>query len=132
MSAYVRVSLGDERYGVDVSYVREVAELDDVTPLPGAGPHVAGVWHLHGEILPVVRVSGLLRAPAGEPRRLVVVVHHERRAGLAVDAAEEVEELPEPDAPGEPLTVGAVLHDGRTIGIVDVPALLDAVATSVR
>ncbi|MDP9133905.1 MAG: chemotaxis protein CheW [Actinomycetota bacterium] len=131
MTAYVRVSLGGESYGVDVAHVRGVAELDTVVAVPGAGPHVAGISHLQGEILPIVRISDLLRAPQGEPRQIVVVQDGERRAGLAVDAAEQVEELPEPTALDEPLTHGAILHDGRTIGIVDVPALLDAVSASV-
>jgi purine-binding chemotaxis protein CheW len=132
MTAYVCVSLGGESYGVDVAHVRGVAELDTVVAVPGAGPHVPGISQLLGEILPIVRISDLLRAPQGQPRQIVVVQDGERRAGLAVDAAEQVEELPEPAAPDEPLTHGAILHDGRTIGILDVPALLDAVAASVR
>jgi purine-binding chemotaxis protein CheW len=132
MTAYVRVSLGGERYGVDVAHVREVTQMGVVVTVPGAGPHVVGVSDLRGEIVTVVRISELLRAPRGSPRRLVVVEDDERRAGLCVDAAKEVEELPAPVASAAPLTKGAVLHDGRTIGIVDVPALLDAVAESVR
>ncbi len=132
MTAYVRVSLGDESYGVDVAHVRRVAELDSVVAVAGAGPHVAGISQLDGEILPIVRITDLLRAPEGEPRQIVVVQDGERRAGLAVDAAEEVEELPDPAVSDELLTHGAILHDGRTIGILDVPALLDAVAASVR
>jgi chemotaxis signal transduction protein len=100
--------------------------------VPGAGPHVAGISHLQGEHLPIVRIDELLRAPSGEPRRIVVVEDRDRRAGLAVDAAEQVEELPDPAPSDEPLTHGAVLYDGHTIGILDVPALLDAVAASVR
>jgi purine-binding chemotaxis protein CheW len=132
MTAYVRLSLGSERYGVEVAHVRGVAMLDAVVEVPGAGPHVAGVLHLHGEILPIVRVGELLRAPPGEPRRIVVVEDRQRRAGLAVDAAEQVEELPDPLPSDEPMTHGAVLHDGHTIGILDVPALFDAISASVR
>jgi purine-binding chemotaxis protein CheW len=131
VTVHVRVAVGGERYGIAVDCVREVAELGDVVAVPGAGPNLTGLRHLHGELLPVLRISGLLRAPAGAPRRIIVVEDGGRRAGLAVDAAEEVEELPPADAPGEPLTRGAVLHEGRVIGLLDVPALLDAAAASV-
>jgi purine-binding chemotaxis protein CheW len=127
MSAHVCVALGAERYGLAVEHVREVAEIGTVVPVPGAGPRVAGIRHLHGEILPIVRLHDLLGAPAGDPRRIVVVYDGDRCAGLAVDRAEEVEELPEPDAHGEPLTRGSVLHQGTMLGVLDVPALLDAV-----
>jgi purine-binding chemotaxis protein CheW len=112
--------------------VREVTQMGAVVTVPGAGPHVVGVSDLHGELVTVIRISELLSAPRGSPRRLVVVEDDERRAGLCVDGANEVEELPEPLAAAAPLTRGAVLHEGHTIGILDVPALLDAVAASVR
>jgi chemotaxis signal transduction protein len=131
VTTYVRVALGGERYGIAVGHVREVTEIGAVVAVPGAGPHVTGVRHLHGEILPVIRLSGLLDTPAGAPARIVVVEESGRRAGLTVDVAENVEELPEPDGPGHPLTRGAVLHAGQVIGVLDVHALLDAVSASV-
>jgi purine-binding chemotaxis protein CheW len=132
VTAYVRVSLGGERYAVDVAHVREVTQMGAVVTVPGAGPHVVGVSDVHGELVTVIRISELLSAPRGSPRRLVVVEDHGRLAGLCVDGANEVEQLPEPVAAAAPLTNGAVLHDGCTIGILDVPAVLDAVGESVR
>jgi len=127
MSAHVCVALGAERYGIAVEHVREVAQLDTVVPVPGAARWIAGVRHLRGEILPVVRLHDLLGAPAGDPRRVVVVRDRDRSAALAVDRADAVEDLPEPDGAGERLTRGAVLHRDAVLGILDVPAILDAV-----
>lgn len=132
MSIHVCVTLGTERYGVAVEHVREIAEIGTVVPVPGAGARVAGIRHLRGEILPVVRLHDLLGAPPGNPRRIVVVHDDDRWACLAVDRADEVEDLPEPDGPGAPLTLGAVLHDGAMLGILDVPALLDVLGAPVR
>jgi purine-binding chemotaxis protein CheW len=128
MSVHVCIALGAERYGVAVEHVREVAELGTIVPVPGAGPQVVGIRHLHGEILPVVRLHDLLGAPAGRARRLVVVRVADHCAGLVVDQADDVEDLPEPDEPGEALTRGAVLHEGTVVGLLDVPAILDAVS----
>jgi purine-binding chemotaxis protein CheW len=131
VSTYVRVRVGGERYALAVEEVREIAELGEVTAVPAAGPHVAGVRQLHGELLPVIRLERLLGAPEGEPRRIVVVQKPGRAAGLAVDAAEDIGELPGAWEHGGPLTAGTVLHEGTIVGVIDVPALLDAVAVSV-
>ena len=127
MRAHVCIGLGFDRYAVDVEHVRVVTELGTIVPVPGAGPRIAGIRHLHGEILPVVRLRELVGASAGIPRRLVVVQEGARRAGLAVDRADCVADLPEPDGPAERLMRGTVLHDGAAHGVLDVPALLDAV-----
>jgi purine-binding chemotaxis protein CheW len=128
MSAHVCIALGFDRYAIAVEHVREVTELGTVVPVPGAGPRMAGIRHLHGEILPVVRLRNLLGAPAGNARRLVVVHEGDSCAGLAVDRADAVEDLPEPDEPGdEPWLRGTVEHDGVTRALLDVPAILDAV-----
>jgi purine-binding chemotaxis protein CheW len=129
MTAHLCVALGPEHYGLAVEHVREVAELGTIVPVPGAGTRVIGVRHLQGEILPVVRLRDFLGATGGEPHRIVVVHDGDCVAGLAVDRADGVEELAEPDAPGDPLTRGAVLHGGAIFGILDVPAILGAIRT---
>jgi purine-binding chemotaxis protein CheW len=126
MNAHVCITVGLECYAVPVERVREVAELGTVVSVPGAGRHVVGIRHLHGEILPVVRLNELLGAPAGNPRRIVVVHDGDRWAGLAVDRADYVEDLPEPEAPGNQLTRGSVLHGGAVVGLLEVSAILDA------
>ncbi|MEA2384588.1 MAG: purine-binding chemotaxis protein CheW [Solirubrobacteraceae bacterium] len=131
MKTYVRVAVGGEHYAIGVEQVREVAEAGDVVAVPGAGPNIAGIRHLHGEVLPVVRLSGLLGAPGGASARIVVVEDAGRRAGLGVDVVDGVGELPEPDATGNALTRGAVLDRGALVGVLDVRALLDAVSASV-
>ncbi len=127
MNAHVCIELGSERYAVGIEHVSEVTEAGGIVPVPGAGPLIAGVFDLRGEIVPVVRLRELIGAPAGEARRTVVVRAGDRCAGLAVDRADYVEDLPEPDAPGEPLMLGSVLLDGDIVGVLDVLAVFDAV-----
>lgn len=127
-SAHLRIVIGAEHYALDVTLVREVAELGDVVPVPGASTHVAGVQTLRGELLPIVHPQALLGVAAGAPRRVVVVDHAGRRAGLVVDRADEVSDLERTDEAAGPLTQGAVLCEGRLVGVLDVPALLDAVS----
>jgi purine-binding chemotaxis protein CheW len=126
----VRVRVGAEEYALPVRHVPEVAELGDVTPVPGSPPQVLGIRNLRGEVIPVFDMAAALGAAgSGEPSRIVLADVDGRRCGLAVDAVLEVAELEAADETVDsPLLSGAVLIDGRLVGMVDVPALLAALA----
>lgn len=126
----VRVRVGAEEYALPVRHVPEVADLGDLTPVPGTPPQVMGIRNLRGEVLPVFDMAvGMGAAGSGSPERIVLADVDGRRCALAVDAVIEVTELPEPEeAVDSPLLLGAVLVDGTLVGMVDVPALLEAMA----
>jgi purine-binding chemotaxis protein CheW len=126
----VRVRVGAEEFALPVRHVPEVAELGDVTPVPGAPPQVMGIRNLRGEVLPVFdHAAGLGIAGSGEPQRLVLADVGGRRCALAVDEVVEVTELDDAqEAVDSPLLTGSVLVDGRLIGLVDVAGLLEALA----
>lgn len=128
----VRVRVGAEEYALPVRHVPEVADLGDITPVPGTPAQVLGIRNLRGEVLPVFDMaSGLGTTGSGTPERLVLADAGGRRCALAVDAVVEVTELPPPEESVEsPLLLGAVLVDGVLVGVVDVPALLEAMAPS--
>jgi purine-binding chemotaxis protein CheW len=122
VNTHVSLRVGVELYAVPVEHVLEVAELGDVTPVPGAPPAVLGVWNLRGQILPVLDLGGLLGlARSIEPRRLVVVEAAGRRAGLAVDEVRDVAVLPGSTEETESeLLGGATLTEAGLVGVVDV------------
>lgn len=129
----VRVRVGDEEYALPVRHVPEVAELGDVTPVPGTPGRVLGIRNLRGEVLPVFDMAAVLSAAGGtDPQRIVLAEDPgppTRRCALAVDAVVEVAEVEDvTEAVDSPVLLGAALVDGRLIGVVDVPALLDALA----
>ena len=126
----VRVRVGAEEYALPVRHVPEVAELGDVTPVPGSPPQVLGIRNLRGEVIPVFDMAAALGASgSGETPRIVLADVDGRRCGLAVDAVLEVTELEAADeAVDSPLLLGAVLIEGRLVGMVDVPALLASLA----
>lgn len=127
MAAYLRVAVGAEHHALAVDGVREVVPVQDVVPVPGAGPHVLGVQALRGELLPVVGLAGLIGTRDGGGSRVVVVQDGDRRAGFLVDRAEEVEELDTQTGEHGP----GVMHEGRLIGVLDIPALLDTVVAGI-
>jgi purine-binding chemotaxis protein CheW len=127
----VRVLVADEHYALPVADVLEVAELGDVTPVPGAGAAVLGVRNLRGQVLPVVDLATVFELPPAHPERIVIAERGGLRAGLAVDAIDGVEELPEAseEVDSRYLT-GAALADGALVGVIDIESVLDAVEGS--
>jgi purine-binding chemotaxis protein CheW len=128
---HVRVRVADEHYALAVEDVLEVAELGDVTPVPGAGAAVLGVRNLRGQVLPVVDLATVFELPPAQPERIVIAEQGGLRAGLAVDAVAGVEELPEASEEVDSRHLaGATLADGALVGVIDVGSVLEAVEES--
>lgn len=127
---HVRVSIAREHYALPVTRVLEVAELGDLTPVPGSPPEIIGVRNLRGRVIPVMTLATLLDLPDGKPERIVVVELDERCAGLAVDAVVDVGGLPEASEQVESrYLTGAALVDGLLVGMLDADAILSSVAS---
>jgi purine-binding chemotaxis protein CheW len=126
---HVRVRVADEAYALPVGDVLEIADYGEVAPLPGAPAAIVGVRNLRGQVLPVVDLAKVLGlAPGTAPERIVVAENGGRRAGLAVDSVDDVEQLPDAVEETESsLLTGAVLIDGALVGVVNLAALLDSI-----
>lgn len=126
---HVSVLAGGEHYALAVEGVLEVAQIADVTPVPGAAAAILGVANLRGEIIPVVDLALLLGLHAARPpQRVVVTEEGGRRAGLAVEAVSDVGPVAAPtQAVESSLLRGATFVDGALVGIVDLRATLDAI-----
>lgn len=129
-SVHVRVRIAGEQYALPVDGVLEVAELGDVTPVPGAPASVLGVRNLRGQLITVIDLATLFGLDDDSPReRIVITEAGDRRAGLAVEAILDVESVSQPiEAAESEYLRGAVLADGQLVGVVDLSAALDAVA----
>lgn len=136
---------GEEPYAVPLATVREVARPGRITPVPGGSASLVGAIVLHGDILPVADVRGLLGLPP-DPERMsdacVIVIKRQNSlnepVGLLVDRIHEVRHAPAdaigdreltPDRrPSTPrLLAGQVrAEDGSLINVLDVPQVLAA------
>ena len=125
---HVRVRVADEDYALPIADVLEVAELGEVTPVPGAGAAVLGVQNLRGQVLTVVDLATVFGLAGSGPERIVIAERGGRRAGLAVDSVTGVEHLAEASEEIESRhLVGATLADGVLVGVIDVNSVLDGV-----
>jgi chemotaxis signal transduction protein len=128
-SLHVLVGVAGEHYALPVEDVLEVAEYGTVAPVPGAPGGVIGMRNVRGNVLPVLDAAQVFEiGRAGSPQRIAIVEHDGLRAGLAVDSVIGVDHLPEATEEVESRhLVGAALHDGALVGVVDVASVLVAV-----
>lgn len=83
-------------YALEVSHVREIVRLQEITPLPNAPELIEGVVDLRGAVVPVLdlaRVLGLGTGDDGTQARIVVLEFDGLVMGLWVDAATDVMSL---------------------------------------
>lgn len=99
-SKFLMCKLGNEMYGIDISYVTDIIELQKITEVPDMPEYVRGVINLRGQVIPVI---DLRRRFEMEPReyddRTVITVVQIRGSsiGFIIDTATEVQDIPEKD-----------------------------------
>jgi purine-binding chemotaxis protein CheW len=102
--------IGEDRYGIELTDVREVVPEPRLTPVPGAPPAVLGVVNLRGEVVPVLDTAQLLGLPAlGRLAYAVIAECDAGLAGLASDGEPMTAALHEPAGPGRFALAGGVV-----------------------
>lgn len=86
-------AVGDEEFGVDISQVREIVRLAQITYLPKAPAFIEGVMNLRGQIIAVTDLAkrlGISAKPRGEATRTIIVEVGNNTVGMIVDSVSEV------------------------------------------
>jgi purine-binding chemotaxis protein CheW len=92
----LRMRLGEQDYGIDISEVREILRKREITSIPRQPPYVEGVMNVRGSIIPVVNLKkrfGLPGEISSQPHA-VIVEAEEGPVGLLVDHVSEVVKIP--------------------------------------
>jgi len=92
MSALVLiVGLAGQRVGIRAAEVESVVEIADITPVPGAPPHVVGLAALRSRVVTVIDGAVALGSAAPTPVRAAAVATVDGHAyALLVDDVEDV------------------------------------------
>lgn len=84
---YLTLGIGSERFGIDISSVREILDMQAISRLPHAPPFLLGMINVRGASYPVVDLRTKLGLPRQEPTeatRIIIldVPVHDRMLGV--------------------------------------------------
>jgi purine-binding chemotaxis protein CheW len=88
----VNFTIGEVNYGVPVDQVREVRDIQAVTPVPGAPSYIEGVTNLRGQIITVMDLRKRLNIETTERKdeQIIVIEMDKATVGVVVDSVTEV------------------------------------------
>jgi len=129
-------SLGREEFAVEVTQVREIMRMEEITRMPKTPQFVEGIINLRGQIIAVVELAKRLNLESGSrsgETRIIVVEAEDIKVGMIVDSVSEVLRV-NADAvePSPTLTTdvsaaylqGVVKQDNRLIILLDLTKVL--------
>jgi purine-binding chemotaxis protein CheW len=135
-------TVADGDYGIPVLKVREILQWEEVTPVPGTPPTVAGVTNVRGTPTPVIDLARKFGLGSRAPGRLTCILVVEALlggavavVGLKVEAVREVLDVAPADhspAPsfGADVRVdflhGLARHGKRFVLLLDIDRVLAA------
>ena len=138
---YMLVRVGNRWLGIEAQSIVEVAVKGVITRIPTAPGHVLGITSLRGGLIPVVSLECLMGSSSSGPTdnglispRLVVVATPEYELALVVNEVGGFVTQPPSGCKAtdkRPAFLGdEIVWDGRTVEVVDLPALTAAAAGS--
>ncbi len=91
---YIVVKLGEERFGINISYVDNIVRMQRMTRVPEVASYIKGVINLRGEVVPVMstRIKMGLEPDEETPATRIIILKFEQQGyiGFIVDAVNEV------------------------------------------
>ena len=129
---YLTFRADDGIYGIEISYVTEIIEMQNITPVPHTPDYIKGITNLRGTIAPIIDLRlrfGHTETEYTEHTCIIVLSMEEISIGIIVDEVQEVANI-EPDSiqpPPKSTGRAAKNYFVKSIGTVDgqVKQLLD-------
>ena len=137
------VGLGNQYFGLDLSWVREFINIRTVTPIPCCPQHIVGNINLRGEVMTLVNIQkalNLTEESRESPQKAVVFEVNDVVAGLTVDEVIDVTALSSAQIAPIPAAVsasyreflqGMILYDNQYLNILDLPKMISQGVLSV-
>lgn len=121
----VSFRLGKETFAIEVSQVREIRKVEDITRVPKLPPYIEGVMNLRGQITTVIDLKKRLNIASDGPSRsaqsrIIVAEVGDNQLGIIVDAVEDVMRVPKESISLPPKTIAGSESSALT-GISKLP-----------
>jgi purine-binding chemotaxis protein CheW len=110
----VSFRLAKELYGIEITKVREIILITDITRIPETPDFLKGLINLRSTVIPVVDLRvrfGLPEADLSDDSRIMVVQARGKTIGIVVDAVSEVLRVKHDQIAPPPPTVAGLGRD---------------------
>ena len=132
----VSFCLANEEYGIEITKVREIILMGEITRVPQTPPYVKGLINLRSTVIPVIDLRVRVGLPEGQTTaesRIMVIHVGDKTIGIVVDAVSKVFRVSRDQIAPPPPTVtqlgneyltGLVKLDKRLLILLNVDYLL--------
>lgn len=94
---YIVVKLGDEQYGIDISYIDNIVRVQRITRVPKSQNYYVGVINLRGEVVPIMSLRRRFELEddvyQNSTRIIIIRIEDQSMIGFIVDEVQEVVNL---------------------------------------
>ena len=93
---YMTFKSGHEYFGLEIQYVKEIVQLQEITAIPETENYIKGLINLHGKVIPVIDVRLRFRQEPFEYNDrtcIIVITVKEMTVGLIVELIGELVEI---------------------------------------
>lgn len=130
-------NIGDQIYGIEIQYVKEIIEIQRITKVPHVPPYIKGIINVRSKVVPIVDIRtrfGKPEIPHTNRTCIIILELGDVSVGIIVDSVADVEDIHTTEISATPdnNTVNTndfiqymIRSDDTTKLILDVAKLLD-------
>ena len=129
---YIVVMVGDEHYGIDISYIDNIVRMQKITRVPRVQTYFTGVINLRGEVVPIMSLRkkmGLADDVFTNASRIIILkLEDSALLGIIVDEVKEVVNLSEDEtdkASKGKFINGIGKHGEELISLLDINSIIE-------
>ncbi len=124
-------------FAFDLSNVREVVRVKEVTKVPKAPPFIKGVFNLRGQIVPLIDLSKVINTNEGKCREAIILSYDDELVGIAVESVKGVVRITRDDVMSPPSDAsefieGLIKWGDRLVSILNSEKILAKVCSEER
>ncbi len=129
--------LGDDYLSCPISQVREIIQLEEVTPVPSTPENIRGIINRRGEIITIIDLPKVLNSNLvldAEDSQLIILYSEEENIGVMTSEVTEIPTIdtseiePPSDALESPVNEkyleGIIKHEEKLVLLTDLLALI--------
>ncbi len=116
--------LSGEEFGVDISEVKEIIKMEDITAVPDVPHYVDGIINLRGSIVVIIDIERKLNLPEKnsdkDTRIIIIEIGDNNTVGIVVDSATEVLRLGSDQTKPAPAAISSKVKSDIITGVATI------------